>query len=132
MSDGMVSLDQNPLFVIVDIGKLGFKAVWGRMIDPIHNSRSVLRCNRTTCPGVAFVFSKRLEVAPLVLHTPRAKTMFDEGRLVAVRVSTPHTPVLLYNIYLPSGADAQEERETCYRTLFEELACQPRLPAIIL
>eukprot|EP00971_Amphidinium_carterae_P306394 6088802-Amphidinium_carterae.2 len=114
------------------INRLGFKAIWGNMVDPVYNSKSVLRCDRSSCPGVAFIFSKRLDVAPLVLHTQGAKTLFNSGRLVAIRVSTPHTPVLLYNIYLPSGADAQEERETCYRIMFEELACQPGLPIVIL
>eukprot|EP00971_Amphidinium_carterae_P352532 6492639-Amphidinium_carterae.3 len=112
--------------------KLGFRSVWGHMLDPIYNSKSVLRCNRVACPGVAFVFSKRLDVSPLPLHTPGAQAMFQQGRLVAIRVNTPQTAVLVYNVYMPSGADAQAERETCYKALFEELTCQPDQPAMVL
>eukprot|EP00971_Amphidinium_carterae_P343365 6483082-Amphidinium_carterae.1 len=112
--------------------KLGFKTIWGHMADPVPNAAHTLRCNRTQCPGVGLIFSSRLDVTPLQLHTKEARALFEQGRIVAAKLATPASPVLLYNVYLPSGKQAHEERQRCYQVIFDELACQPHMPMVVL
>eukprot|EP00971_Amphidinium_carterae_P087038 1721921-Amphidinium_carterae.2 len=75
----------------------------------------------TKCPGVALIYSRKLQVSPLILHTSAC----------CGQAGYPKWPVLIYNVYLPSGKQAQEQRQQDFQTIYEELETQPDVPAMV-
>eukprot|EP00971_Amphidinium_carterae_P282228 5602654-Amphidinium_carterae.1 len=107
------------------------KALWGAPSPLIRTSNGRLRVGKGAVPGVAFLCSEDVPLVPSVPVTERAKLLVSQGRLLLAVLRGHDHPILLVNIYAPSGEVAKEQRQQMFEDVLTELLHHDDRPVIL-
>ena len=98
------------------------------------SSRRFLRLAKGDVPGVATLVHDSVAAYPLATLTPEGAGWQDKGRLqklVLKGTDVPSRAIIVFNLYAPSGFNAEQDRHNLFQHVAREIALIGPVPAIV-